>query len=60
MPKELQIASYNLNGLRSAITKGLIQWIEDTKYDIYLFQEIKADYDSIPYFWFDDIGYKHV
>jgi len=60
MPKELQIASYNLNGLRSAITKGLIPWIEDTKYDIYLFQEIKADYDSIPYFWFDEIGYKHV
>jgi exodeoxyribonuclease-3 len=60
MPKVLQIASYNLNGIRSAISKGLIQWICDTQYDIYLFQEIKADHSSIPYFWFDEIGYKHI
>jgi exodeoxyribonuclease-3 len=59
MPNKLRIASYNLNGIRSAISKGLIEWINQTNFDIYLFQEIKADYNSIPYLLFDELGYHH-
>jgi exodeoxyribonuclease-3 len=58
--KELNIISYNLNGIRSAISKGLIDWIKETSYDIYLFQEIKADILSIPTEYFDEIEYKYM
>lgn len=55
----LEIISYNVNGIRSAISKGLIDWIKQTNYDVYLFQEIKADEFSIPKELFDEIGYSH-
>lgn len=58
--EELSIVSYNLNGIRSAISKGLVNWINDTNYDIYLFQEIKADLLSIPNELFDEIDYKYI
>lgn len=53
----LKIISYNLNGIRSALTKGLADWIKSTAYDIYLFQEIKADKADIPVEIFEDLGY---
>jgi exodeoxyribonuclease-3 len=55
----MKIISYNVNGIRSALSKGLDQWIADTKFDIYLFQEIKADRSAIPTEIFDDLGYGH-
>lgn len=55
---DLEIVSYNVNGIRSAITKGLIDWIKSTQYDIYLFQEIKANETDIPSELFHDIGYQ--
>ncbi len=55
----LEIISYNVNGIRSAISKGLVDWIRQTNYDVYLFQEIKADELSIPKELFDEIGYTH-
>jgi exodeoxyribonuclease-3 len=56
--KTLEIISYNVNGIRAAITKGLIDWIKETNYDIYLFQEIKANEADIPSELFHEIGYK--
>lgn len=56
--KTLEIISYNVNGIRSAISKGLINWIKETNYDIYLFQEIKANEADIPSELFHEIGYK--
>jgi exodeoxyribonuclease III len=53
----LEIVSYNLNGIRSAISKGLLDWIQETNYDIYLFQEIKADDTCIPKLDFEALGY---
>lgn len=55
----LKIISYNINGLRAAITKGLADWIREGNYDIVLFQEIKVDYDNLPSFVFDELGYQH-
>jgi len=54
----LEIISYNVNGIRSAIKKGLIDWMKETNYDIYLFQEIKANEADIPSELFHEIGYK--
>jgi exodeoxyribonuclease-3 len=55
----LEIISYNVNGIRSAISKGLVDWIKETNYDVYLFQETKAHEADIPKELFDEIGYRH-
>ena len=55
----LEIVSYNVNGIRSAISKGLIDWIKSTQYDAYLFQEIKANEADIPKELFDELGYSN-
>lgn len=54
---QLKIISYNLNGIRSAASKGLGDWIKETNYDIYLFQEIKANELDIPKEIFTDLGF---
>jgi exodeoxyribonuclease-3 len=38
----LKIVSYNLNGLRSALGKGLLDWVAATQPDVLCVQEIKA------------------
>jgi len=38
----LKIVSYNLNGLRSALGKGLLDWVATTRPDVLCVQEIKA------------------
>lgn len=54
----LEIISYNVNGIRSATSKGLIDWIKSTNFDVYLFQEIKANELDIPAELFHEIGYE--
>lgn len=55
----LKIVSYNINGIRAALKKGLADWINDNNFDVILFQEIKADPSVIPYEIFDNLGYQH-
>ncbi len=43
----MRIISWNVNGINACIKKGLLKFIEDSKADIYLFQEIKADKKTI-------------
>jgi exodeoxyribonuclease-3 len=38
----VKIVSYNLNGLRSALSKGLLDWVAATEPDVLCVQEIKA------------------
>ncbi len=38
----LRILSYNVNGIRSAVSKGLAEWIGRHDFDILCFQEMKA------------------
>ena len=56
----LKIISYNVNGIRAALKKGLDEWLNQHKFDIILFQEIKADLASIPQEIFDSLGYQSV
>ena len=44
----MKIVSYNVNGIRAAINKGLMQWINDYQPDVLCFQELKATPDQIP------------
>lgn len=44
----LKISSYNINGIRAAHRKGLMDWIEDSNPDIICFQELRASVDQVP------------
>ncbi len=43
-----RIVTVNVNGIRSANTKGLFNWLESIQPDIVCLQEIKASFDVIP------------
>ena len=53
----MNIISYNINGIRAAFTKNLLNWIEQSKLDILCFQEIKANEDQIDVKSLEDLGY---
>lgn len=54
-----KIVTYNVNGLRSAISKGWIDWIKAVNPDIILLQEIKTEPHQIDTSILDDLGYHH-
>ncbi|MCC5915772.1 MAG: exodeoxyribonuclease III [Cryomorphaceae bacterium] len=51
------IISYNVNGIRAAIRKGLLEWLKAAQPDILCLQEIKAEASQIPFEAFDALGY---
>ncbi|WP_185882568.1 exodeoxyribonuclease III [Blattabacterium cuenoti] len=53
----MKIVTYNINGIRSGINKGLYDWIEIFNPDILCFQEIKACKEQINTNIFDQGGY---
>lgn len=53
------IISYNLNGIRAAIKKGLVEWVAAHDFDIICFQETKAQADQIDNEAFETLGYSH-
>jgi exodeoxyribonuclease-3 len=54
----MKIVTYNVNGIRSALSKGLLQWIEATQADVICFQETKAQPEQIPVLEFEALGYQ--
>ena len=44
----MKIISYNVNGIRAAITKGFLDWLQHANPDVICLQEIKANEDQIP------------
>jgi exodeoxyribonuclease-3 len=44
----MKIISYNVNGIRAAITKGFLDWLHHANPDVICLQEIKATQDQIP------------
>ena len=55
----LSIVSYNVNGIRAALKKDLIQWLTDNPIDIVCFQETKAQPEQVPFEDFEALGYHH-
>ena len=55
----MKIISYNVNGIRAAIKKGFVEWLENESPDIICLQEIKAMEDQIDISLFHNIGYKY-
>jgi exodeoxyribonuclease-3 len=56
---KLTIVSYNVNGIRSALSKGFANWLEETQPDVVCLQEIKASPDQFDTGLFDHLGYHH-
>jgi len=52
------IISYNVNGIRAASKKGLVDWLSPHQFDIVCFQEVKATKEQAPIEDFENIGYK--
>ena len=44
----MKIISYNVNGIRAAISKGFLDWLLSADPDVICLQEIKATEDQIP------------
>lgn len=53
----MRIISYNVNGIRSAISKGFIDWLRTDPGDIICLQEIKASKDNIDPALFEALGF---
>lgn len=53
----MKIISYNVNGLRAAITKGFLDWIQEENPDIICLQEIKAQEHQLPLDAIKEAGY---
>lgn len=51
------IVSYNINGVRAAIKKGLVDWARASQADVICLQEIKARPDQFDEKLFNEIGY---
>ena len=54
-----KIITYNVNGIRSAISKGLLEWISAADPDVLCFQELKAEPSQIDVTVFEKMGYHH-
>lgn len=55
----MRIISYNVNGIRAAIKKGLIDWLKTNPADIICLQETKATRQDIDLKPFEELGFQH-
>lgn len=53
------IVTYNVNGIRAAVKKGLLDWMKDGQYDIVCLQETKCQPDQGPIEELEAMGYHH-
>lgn len=54
---EMKILTYNINGIRAAMNKGLTEWLASVDADIVCFQEIKANPEQFDTTAFEKLGY---
>ncbi|MDR2205669.1 MAG: exodeoxyribonuclease III [Flavobacteriaceae bacterium] len=54
----MKIISFNVNGIRAAISKNLSEWIKSANPDVVCFQELKANSEQFDSKIFQDLGYE--
>ncbi len=54
----MKIISYNLNGIRSASSKGLMGWLATENPDVFCVQETKAQPDQVDLLAFNEQGFQ--
>ncbi|NVN94705.1 MAG: exodeoxyribonuclease III [Bacteroidetes bacterium] len=52
-----KIITYNVNGIRSAMSKGWLDWVKIVNPDIICLQELKAQSEQLPLLEFQQAGY---
>jgi exodeoxyribonuclease-3 len=55
----MKIISYNVNGIRAALNKGFITWLQAANPDVICLQEIKAMEEQLDLNLFEEAGYKY-
>lgn len=55
----MTIISYNVNGIRAAIRKGFLEWLQQANPDIVCLQEIKAQPEQLDLSEFEEAGYPY-
>lgn len=53
----MRIISYNVNGIRAALNKGLLDWLKTDPADIICVQETKAQKENVDHTLFNSLGY---
>ena len=53
----MTIISYNVNGIRAAVSKGLFSWLQEADPDVFCIQESKAQPEQVPVEQMQDLGY---
>lgn len=54
----MRIISYNVNGIRAAIKRGFIDWLQTDPADVICLQEVKAQKDDIDHALIENLGYE--
>lgn len=55
----MKIISYNVNGIRAALKKGFIDWLQDANPDVICIQETKAHKEQLDLSLFEQAGYPY-
>ena len=55
----MKIISYNVNGIRAAIKKGFLDWLQQANPDVICIQETKAQQDQVNPMDFELAGYPY-
>lgn len=55
----MKIISYNVNGVRAAMNKGLVDWLTQADPDIICLQETKANHDQVAVHLIEEAGYPY-
>ncbi|SDR81696.1 exodeoxyribonuclease-3 [Formosa sp. Hel1_31_208] len=55
----MKIISYNVNGIRAAMNKGFIEWLQSANPDVICLQEIKAMKEQVDIEAIENAGYKY-
>ncbi len=54
----MKIVTYNVNGIRAAMNKGFVSWLQSVNPDVVCLQEVKAELSQIDPLVFENLGYK--
>ncbi len=55
----MKIISYNVNGIRAAVRKGFLDWVQQANPDVVCLQEIKANPEQLKLDDFQEAGYPY-
>jgi len=56
----MQVVSLNVNGIRAAVGRGLVEWVAERRPDLICLQEIRATESQLPFRAFEQLGYESV